>query len=195
MKILVSSFEPFLEAKTNSSLMVTKQLALDPQNKDVVFAHGIPVRYKSGWSELNKIIEKEKPDFVLALGQAENSKSIALERWGLNWIESRAKDNDGLCLFNQEILKGQPPALKTKVDLEKLFDQLCLEKIPAHVSVSAGGFLCNFIYYHLLLNAAQSLFVHLPLAEEQSDSQFQNMTKLKLETLCKGVQIILNKLH
>lgn len=195
MKILVSSFEPFAEAKTNSSLMVSKKLALDPQNKDIVFAHEIPVRYQSGWVRLKDIIDKERPDFILALGQAENSKNIALERWGLNWIESRAKDNDGVVLTNQEILTGTPPAIKTNVDLDKFYDQLCAAQIPVHISVSAGGFLCNFIYYHLLLTTSQSLFVHLPLALEQEDSQFQNMTKLELRALTQGVQLILNQLR
>lgn len=195
MKILVSSFEPFLEAKTNSSLMVSKRLCLDPQNKDVVFAHGIPVRYKNSWEVLRKTIETEEPDFVLALGQAENSKAIALERWALNWIESKAKDNDGLKLHNQEILKDEVPAIKTMVDLEKLEAALLEASIPVSISVSAGGFLCNFIYYRLLNSKTKALFVHLPLAEEQTDFQFQNITKLKLDTLCQGVQIILNQLR
>ena len=195
MKILVSSFEPFLEAKTNSSLMVSQRLAEHPQNKDVTFAHSIPVRYGSSWSYLKSIIEQERPDFVLALGQAENSKAIALERWALNWIESRSKDNDGQVLFNQEILKGEIPALKTKVDLEKLYAALQQAQVPAQISVSAGGFLCNLIYYQLLYNQPQALFVHLPLVVEQSDSQFDNMTKLKLDTLVNGVQIILNSIR
>lgn len=195
MKILVSSFEPFLEAKTNSSLLVSKRLSLDPQNKNIVFAHGIPVRYKNGWEVLRKTIEIEEPDFVLALGQAENSKAIALERWALNWIESKAKDNDGLRLHNQEILKDEAPAIKTMVDLENLERALVEAGIPVGISVSAGGFLCNFIYYHLLNSKTRALFVHLPLTEEQTDSQFQNMTKLKLDTICQGVQIILDQLR
>lgn len=183
MKILVSSFEPFLEAKTNVSLMVTKELVKDGQNKDIIFVHACPVTYRNSWEHLKKYIEAEKPDVVIALGQAEGSKSIALERWGLNWIESRSKDNDGVALFNQEILKDEAVAFKANIDLEPLYEKLKAAGIPVQISVSAGGFVCNYLYYQLLHAHPKSLFVHLPL------------TEIPLGTLCQGVQLIINSLR
>lgn len=194
MRILVSSFEPFLQAKTNSSLLVSQQLAKDPQNKDVIFVHSIPVRYKSSWESLRNQIEAHRPDFVLALGQSENAKMLTLERFGLNWIESRSQDNDGVIIFNQEIKAGAPLSIKTSTNLEALYDKLHKENIPVQTSVSAGGFLCNYLYYQLLSNKHPSLFVHLPLALEQNETQFENAFKMELKTLCSGVQLILNSL-
>ena len=144
MKILVSSFEPFLESKTNCTLMVTEELAKASPNKDIIFVHACPVTYRNSWEHLKKHIETEKPDLVIALGQAEGSKNIALERWGLNWIESRSKDNDGVALFNQEILKGEALALKTNIELEPLYENLKAAGIPVQISVSAGGFVFGF---------------------------------------------------
>lgn len=195
MKILVSSFEPFLEAKTNSSLMLTQKLALDEQNKDIEFFHSVPVRYKSLWDFYKKKLDEIKPDLVLALGQAENAKSVVLERWGLNWIEARVKDNDGVIITGQEISAGSPPAIRTKIEIESLYEKLLDAKIPVHISVSAGGFLCNYLYYHLLKEKVNALFVHVPLNTDQKDLCFNGMNRVSIDTVCRGVQIIINSLR
>ena len=67
--------------------------------------------------------------------------------------------------------------------------------IPASISLSAGTFLCNHIFYamqhHCADKAIKSGFIHLPLMNEQS-SEFPGLPTMPIEEMVRGIGLVLD---
>src|SRR5277367_138686 len=94
MNWLVTAFEPFAQAKSNSSLIAIQELEkLDWQGR-VKFHYPVPVTFKGAWLNVRDAIKQFSDiDGVLVLGQAESRSQISLERVALNWIDAGFADN------------------------------------------------------------------------------------------------------
>src|SRR4051794_3014138 len=96
MKWLVSAFEPFGGAQSNSSLIALNQLKQREWNGKAEFFAPIPVTFADAWSVLHKeIAARPGVEGILSLGQVETRGRLRLERVGLNWIDARIADNSG----------------------------------------------------------------------------------------------------
>src|SRR5260370_421625 len=93
MKWLVSAFEPFGNARTNSSQIIVERLARENWGGKIRFEPNVPVRFADAWEVLRREVEQDPSiDGVLAFGQAEGRKKISLERVALNWIDARSRE-------------------------------------------------------------------------------------------------------
>lgn len=168
MKWMVTAFEPFAGAATNSSLMIAKKLSQMDWDNHIDFAYPLKVSYADAWRELEKkLTTNNSYDGILCLGQAENRKKISFERLALNWIDASLPDNQGIKIQNQRINAG-PDILWSTIPWEK-FD------LPHNCerSYSAGTFVCNHLMYSLLQWAQPQKklagFVHIPLVHGQKN--------------------------
>jgi pyroglutamyl-peptidase len=178
MKWLVTAFEPFAGAKSNSSLIVAEKLAREDWGGRVRFAFPVPVTYAGAWDFVKAEIDKgPSVDGVLALGQAETRSRISLERAALNWIDSRVPDNSGEQPMNVPIAQGSPDVLWSPIPWTRYTG-----KGPVERSYSAGTFLCNWLMFRLLAwgleHKKQAGFVHFPLLDTQTESQFANLPRI-----------------
>ena len=163
-KILLTAFEPFDATGTNSSLEVLHCLAL-PWLKTAV----LPVSYRRAAEELTRLIERERPDFIVCLGQAGGERSVRLEQVAINYTRAAVADNDGVLLRSGAVLPDGPDAIFTKAPIESLVDRLSATQ-AVRLSLSAGSYVCNSTYYTALSrNAGQALFVHLPYCTGQGE--------------------------
>ena len=190
MKLLVSAFEPFAGARTNSSLILAKELEKQNWNGQVDFHFPIPVTYKNAWQNLLMKIQTDGPyDAVLALGQSESRSKISLERIALNWIDARIADNQGTQIMNQKIKSGSE-VLWSTIPWENF-------ELPSNCerSYSAGTFVCNHLMYELLCwNQNQGLkasFIHVPLIHGQ-ENDFPSKTTQSLDDLLESMKKIIS---
>ena len=139
--------------------------------------------------------EEVKPEVVIALGQAEGRPQINLERVAINYMHGQIADNEGVFALSGEISKDAPAAYFSTLPLELISQSLSAVKIPVAISLSAGSFLCNHIFYsmqhHLHGKGAHSGFIHLPLISEQSN-EFPNLATIELEMMRKAINTILD---
>lgn len=183
-KILLTAFEPFDATGTNSSLEVLHCLAL-PWLKTAV----LPVSYRRAAEELTRLIERERPDFIVCLGQAGGERSVRLEKVAINYTRAAVADNDGVLLRSGAVLPGGPDAIFTKVPIEALVDRLSATQ-AVKLSLSAGSYVCNSTYYTALSrNDGQALFVHLPYCTGQGEPSED------VETMAQTVRELLLLLH
>lgn len=166
MKWLVTAFEPFAHAKTNSSLIVAQALQREYLNAPIEFHFPLPVSYKNAWTDLqSKIQNSERYAGILALGQAEKRQKISLERVALNWIDASIPDNDGITIQNRKISTGPTTFWNTLP-----WDHFTLPT-NCERSYSAGTFVCNQLMYKLAewgeRHQIPTGFVHLPLVSGQ----------------------------
>jgi pyroglutamyl-peptidase len=191
-KILLTGFEPFGKASLNPSGEIVKRISAD----NIVTAI-LPVAYNSSAVALLALIEKHNPDVVIMLGQAEGRTQITPERIAINLDDARIPDNEGVLRLTQAIIESGPVAYRSTLPVEEIVDALKNADIPAAISLSAGAFLCNHIFYVAQNKydgtAVRSGFIHVPLMDEQSE-EFPGLPTMPLDQMVKAAEIILQTL-
>ena len=191
-KVLLTGFEPFGKASLNPSGEIVKQIS----DKNVVTAI-LPVAYAQSAAALLSLIEQHKPDVVISLGQAEGRTQISPERIAINLNDARLADNEGVVRSDVPIIVGGPVAYESTLPIKEFVEAMKAEGIPAAVSLSAGAFLCNHIFYIAQDKFAgtqiRSGFVHVPLMDEQA-AEFPGLPTMPLDQMVKAVRIMLEVL-
>jgi pyroglutamyl-peptidase len=192
-KILVTGFEPF----ANSSLNPSGEIVRGLKGQDLVTAI-LPVVFSDARTQLIELIELHKPIAVLCLGQAEGRSDLTPERIAINLDEARIADNAG----NQPVLElintQGPDGYFSTLPLEEIVAGMKSAGIPASISLSAGTFVCNHIFYvlqdYLKESSIPSGFMHVPLMDEQR-SEFPGLTTMPIRQMIAGVEIALDLLR
>ena len=191
-KVLLTGFEPFGKATLNPSGEITKQISGD----NIVTAI-LPVAYAQSAKVLLGLIEQHKPDVVISLGQAEGRTQITPERIAINLDDARLADNEGVIRNDVPILLGGPVAYESTLPIKAFVKAINEAGIPATISLSAGAFLCNHIFYVAQNKFAgtnvRSGFVHVPLMDEQA-GEFPGLPTMPLDQMVKAVRIMLEVL-
>ena len=190
-RVLLTGFEPF----NNATLNPSKEVVEKTNHRSIVAKEVLPVVFSKAAKRLIELIEEVKPEVVIALGQAEGRPQINLERVAINYMHGQIADNEGVFALSGEITKDAPAAYFSTLPLELISQSLTAAKIPVAISLSAGSFLCNHIFYsmqhHLHGKGAHSGFIHLPLISEQSN-EFPNLATIELEMMLKAINTILD---
>lgn len=169
-RVLLTSFEPFGGQAVNSSQEVARVVSQSPPPGVELRWLSLPVTAGVCVEQAWAVVEAWRPELVLALGQAGSSPRVRLEDRASNFDHFHFPDNGGQLRELCAIVPDGPAVLRTRVSVPTLLSQM--SDHPVEPSFSAGSFVCNHLYYHLLyraerMPAARILFVHLPLLPEQ----------------------------
>ena len=189
-KVLLTGFEPFGKASQNPSAEIVKAI-----NGDNLVTAILPVAYAKSANVLRALIVQHKPDVVICLGQAEGRKEITPERVAINLDDARFADNEGVFRTDSQIVNDGPDAYFSTLPVKEIVLAINEAGIPATVSLSAGTFLCNHIFYltqhHLAGTNVRSGFVHVPLMDEQA-AEFPGLPTMPLAQMLKAVRAMLD---
>lgn len=196
-RALVIAFEPFGGETINPTMRILEHLSSPPgvQLERLV----LPVVFGESLRLLEQALETFEPDIVLGLGQAGGRALVSLERVAVNLDDARIPDNAGQQPIDAPVVVGAPAAYFSTLPLKRTLKTLLEAGIPAHVSQSAGTFVCNHVMYGLLHTLAHSYphtrggFVHVPFLPEQAarHSTSSLIPSLGLELLVRAVEICL----
>ena len=195
-KILVTGFEPFAKSILNPSKSIVRELEQDSSivNLETLI---LPVDFKSAAKLLIEKVDSAKPDVVICLGQAEGRSAITPERVAINIDDARIPDNAGNKPTDAPIVVDGPDAYFSTLPVKNLVTVIESVGAPAALSLSAGTFLCNHVFYalqhHCRDRKIESGFIHVPLMESQG-SEFPGLPTLKLEVLVKGMKAVVTAL-
>lgn len=199
MNILLTGFEPFGEHQINPSQLLIE--ALPNQYAGITLRKVIlPVDHTRAPLELVHLLEEETPDSIVAFGLAAGRAKISLERVALNLMDFANPDNAGVTIKNQPIDENGPAAYFSTLPLLPMLSGLNKAGIPAELSLSAGAYLCNQVFYALMHTlASQNLsvpagFIHLPALPEQSAQSKKSIPSMSLDQYTKAAYIIINVL-
>ena len=191
-KVLLTGFEPFGTATSNPSGEIVKQISGD----NIVTAI-LPVAYAQSAEALLGLIEHHKPDVVICLGQAEGRTQITPERIAINLDDARLADNEGVTRIDEPILVDGPVAYESTLPVKDIVKAINDAGVPATVSLSAGAFLCNHVFYvlqdHFKDTKVRSGFVHVPLMYEQA-GEFPGLPTMPLDQMVEAVRTMLEVL-
>jgi pyroglutamyl-peptidase len=141
-----------------------------------------------------KLIEEHNPDVVISLGQAEGRKEITPERIAINLDDARLADNEGVLRSEEKIIKDGPDAYFSTLPLKEIVESINGQGVPAAISLSAGTFLCNHVFYVMQNKFAEtdvrSGFVHVPLMDSQAP-EFPGLPTMPLDQMVLAVRAML----
>jgi pyroglutamyl-peptidase len=190
-KVVVTGFEPFGNSTINPSQEVAnkiKGMQLDGIKIETAI---LPVVFGESSAKLLELVDAIEPNIVICLGQAEGRSAISVERFAINLNDARIGDNAGNQLSDQEVVPGAPLALSSTLPFKDIVQSIKDAGIPAEVSLTAGTFVCNHIFYalqhKLQLTNTKSGFIHLPVLPEQSE--FQGKPTMELDQMVTGVLV------
>ena len=191
-KVLLTGFEPFGSASSNPSGEIVKQISGD----NIVTAI-LPVAYTQSADRLLALIAEHNPDVVISLGQAEGRTQITPEKVAINLDDARLADNEGVMRNDVKILEDGPDAYFSTLPIKEIVEAIKAAGVPAAVSLSAGAFLCNHIFYvaqnRLKGTKVRSGFIHVPLMDEQA-GEFPGLPTMQLDQMVKAVRAMLEVL-
>ena len=191
-KVLLTGFEPFGTATSNPSGEIVKQVSGD----NIVTAI-LPVTYAQSAERLLELIAEHNPDVVICLGQAEGRAQITPEKVAINLDDARLPDNAGVQRSDIKILDNGPDAYFTTLPVKEMVDAAKAAGVPASVSLSAGAFLCNHVFYiaqnKFAGSKVRSGFIHVPLMDSQAP-EFPGLPTMPLNQMVKAVRAMLEVL-
>ena len=191
-KVLLTGFEPFGTATSNPSGEIVKQISGD----NIVTAI-LPVAYTQSAQQLLDLITQHNPDVVICLGQAEGRTSITPEKVAINLDDARLADNEGVVRNDVKIMDDGPDAYFSTLPLNIMVDAIKAQGIPAAISLSAGAFLCNHVFYIAQNKFAgtnvRSGFVHVPLMDSQAP-EFPGLPTMPLDQMVTAIRAMLEVL-
>ena len=191
-KVLLTGFEPFGTASSNPSGEIVKQIS-----GDSIVTAILPVTYAQSAERLLELIAEHNPDVVICLGQAEGRTQITPEKVAINLDDARLPDNAGVQRSDVKILDDGPDAYFTSLPIKEMVDAAKAAGVPASVSLSAGAFLCNHVFYvaqnKFAGSKVRSGFVHVPLMDSQAP-EFPGLPTMPLDQMVTAVRAMLEVL-
>jgi len=187
MRILITAFEPFGGDTSNITDDILQAISQDEiaDERDITFLT-LPVSRADALPALLETIEKNNPDVVVCLGQANERSELSIEKIAVNLCCYRIPDNAGEQPGDEPVVAGGPTAYFSTLPVDALIECLAAAGIPANISYSAGTYVCNSIFYGLMhYIEAKSLdtrggFIHVPRGSAEN-----------LEILTEAVKIML----
>lgn len=189
-KILLTGFEPFDGETENPSGLIVRAFAGE-QRENLVTAV-LPVAFDRAAETLRALIETHRPDRVVLLGQAGGRNRVTAEMVAVNFRDARIPDNDGKQPCRERILEGAPDAYLSTAPVHALVDRIRADGIPAAVSMTAGTYVCNELYFsalHAMAGHGETVFVHLPYLPAQATEK--DAPSMDLATMRRAVEHLL----
>ncbi|MEO5427976.1 pyroglutamyl-peptidase I, partial [Bifidobacterium bifidum] len=171
-KILVTGFDPFGGEPVNPAFEAVKLLPESIAGVSVVKLE-IPTVFTRSAMVVEEAIEREKPDYVLCIGQAGGRSAVTVEKVAINLAEARIPDNDGEQPFDTPLREDGDTAYFATLPVKAMVKRINASGIPALMSYTAGTYVCNSIMYNVLylldrrFPGVKGGFIHVPYATAQ----------------------------
>ena len=166
--VLVTGFEAFEGQRFNPSREIAHRLDGTTIAGHSIVGAVLPVAFAQVPAILAALMERHRPVLVLATGQAGGRAALTLERVAINLADARIADNAGMQPIDAAIVADAPDAYFSDLPLKAMREAMRAAGAPTELSLSAGSFVCNQVFYtlcHLRDTQAQRFrcgFLHVP---------------------------------
>ena len=185
--ILLTGFDPFDGAASNPSRDAAHALHGRSIAGHRIVARQLPTEFGASLRVLRAAIRDTTPALVVCTGLASGRDGLSLERVAINVDDARIADNAGARPVDTPIVRNGPAAYFSSLPIKAMLAALRDGGIPAHVSQTAGTYVCNHVFYGLMhalrrRRAVRGGFIHVPHTGRGG---------LPLETTIEGLRIAL----
>jgi pyroglutamyl-peptidase len=191
--VLILGFEPFAGETINPSAEIVRRLDAGLIAGHRIVSGILPVSFAEAPLRLAALLDRHQPALVLALGQAGGRPTISLERVAINLIDARIADNEGIQPVDVPVVHDGPGAYFQSLPIKAMAAHLGTLGVPVSLSLGAGTFVCNQIFYwlmHLLASEhphARGGFAHVPWLPEQA-ARHPGEPGMPLDLMLRGIR-------
>ena len=192
MKLLLTAFTPFGGESINPALEAVKQVKDKISNLDIVKLE-VPTVFNKSIQTVIEAMEKEKPDYVLCVGQAGGRVGITPERVAINIDDARIPDNDGNQPIDRTIYSDGENAYFSNLPVKAMVESIKKEGLTSSLSNSAGTYVCNHLMYGVLYHIDKTYrgmnggFIHVPYIPDQTVDK-PDKPSMPLEDIVRGLE-------
>lgn len=196
MKILLTGFDPFGGETINPAWEAVKMVQNQIDDIEIVKLKVPTVFYKS-IAKVAEVLEREKPDAVLCIGQAGGRYDLTPERVAININDARIPDNEGQQPIDIPVFEDGAAAYFSTLPVKAMVKAIRHAGVPASVSNTAGTFVCNHLMYGVLYTLEKKYpgvrggFMHVPFITSQIVHRFPSASSLSIEDIVKGIEAAL----
>lgn len=164
--LLLTGFEPFAGDTLNPSWELAKALDGELLGGWSLRACCLPCSFSAAPPALDRALA-DRPAAVVCLGLAGSRAALSVERVAVNLVDARIPDNTGDQPRDQPVVVGAPAAYFSRLPVKSMVHAAQQLGVPAELSLSAGSFVCNQIFFALLhalrrRPQVRAGFVHVP---------------------------------
>lgn len=181
MSILITGFDPFGGADVNPSWEAV-QLLPDRIAGHDVHRLQLPTVFSRSGEMLLEAAEKIQPALVILCGVAQGRQAVTPELVAVNYRMASIPDNAGQSYPGVKIDEDSPAAFMTKTPVQDIIAAIRRADIPAQLSLSAGAYVCNDLYFAALKNNLPALFIHVPGTEAVDTPHAAQAIQIAVET-------------
>lgn len=177
MTILITGFVAFAGMERNASQLVVEALA--ELELDGVLTAVLPTAYRAADKRIQELMTMHRPERILMLGLARQSKALRLELAARNLDDCAEADNDGEVRLRKKIVDETDVTHLSSLPLGRMADIARELGNEVEYSRDAGGFVCNHVFFTAAELIASELpgsrcgFVHLPDLSVGSDEFYR----------------------
>jgi pyroglutamyl-peptidase len=194
-RVLLTGFEPFGGEPINPSWLAVERLEGAEIGGAKILARRLPCVFGEAMDVLRREIDAHDLVLVICTGQAGGRDGLSLERVAIDVDDASIADNAGQQPIDRAIVEGGPVGYWSTLPIKAAVAALREAGLKAHVSQSAGTFVCNHVFYglmHLLDTRglrARGGFVHVPFLPEQS-ARNGHAPSMTVEDIARALRII-----
>ncbi len=191
--VLLTGFAPFGGEAVNPSWQAVRALDGAIIGDHRVATVELPTEFDASLPALWKALRRTEPHVAIAVGLASGRVGISLERVAINLIDARVPDNAGAQPVDVPVLRGGHAAFFATLPVKAALLALNEAGIPAHISQTAGTYVCNQVFYALMhalrrRRNTRAGFVHVPWSPEQAAAHGQ--PGMPLDQVTRALEII-----
>lgn len=164
--VLVTGFGPFGPHVHNPSGALAELLDGTTVAGATVVARVFATSTDTIGQNLADALDELAPDLLICLGLAPGRPALSLERIAINVRDFPIPDHSGVTVSDQPVLPGGPDGIFTRLPIAHILQRWRSEEVPAHVSNTAGTYLCNQLFYlacaHGRDRGIPAGFIHIP---------------------------------
>ena len=190
-KLLLTAFAPFDGERINPALEAVK-LVKDKIGNLLIVKLEVPTVFGKSIDTVREAIKRERPDFVLSIGQAGGRAEITPERVAINLDDARIPDNEGNQPIDESVFPDGENAYFSTLPVKAMVEAIRKEGLPSSLSNSAGTYVCNHLMYGVLYYldkrpGIKAGFIHVPYIPEQTKNK-KEMPALELSEIVRGLE-------
>lgn len=171
--VLLTGFTPFGGEAFNPSWEAVRALDGTIIEGHRVCTTELPTEFGASLPALRRFLRQVAPRVAIAVGLAGGRDGISLERVAINLVDARIPDNANLQPIDEPAVRGGPNAFFSTLPIKASLLALQEAGIAAHISQTAGTYVCNQVFYALMhatrrRRNVRAGFVHVPWSPEQA---------------------------
>lgn len=165
--VIVAAFEPFGGRRRNRARDAVRLLAGERLAGAILELADLPTAFAALPDAIARLLARD-PALLVLVGEANDARTLRVERIAVNVAHARIKDNAGARPIDEEVVHGGEAARVVDFDPRRAANAAIAAGAPCEVSSHAGTFCCNAALYHALGQAARhankprAAFVHVP---------------------------------